>query len=76
MKRLQLTIARTLLIFLTAVMASITQGGIIAARADDDAGDLLNYSFAVWVGSGVYKVKEANKRFAVLRAPFAYRANA
>ncbi len=41
-------------------------------QAGDDPGDLLNYSFAVWVGSGVYKVKSADKRFAVLRAPFAY----
>ena len=32
----------------------------------------INYSFAVWIGSGVYKVKSADKRFAVLRAPFAY----
>ena len=61
-----------LLIFVTAITALITEGGIWPARADDDAGDLLNYSFAVWVGSGVYKVKDANKRFAVLRAPFAY----
>jgi len=42
------------------------------ARAGDDPGDLFNYSFAVWVGSGVYKVKSADKRFAVLRAPLAY----
>ena len=42
------------------------------ARADDDPDALLNYSFAIWVGSGVYKVKSADKRFAVLRGPFAY----
>jgi len=33
---------------------------------------LLNYSFAVWIGSGVYKVPDADKRLAVLRAPFGY----
>lgn len=61
-----------LLIFLTTVTALITQGGLKPAQAGDDAGDLINYSFAVWAGSGVYKVKGADKRFAVLRAPFAY----
>jgi len=33
-----------------------TEGGIRAARAGDVPGDLLNYSFAVWAGSGVYKM--------------------
>ena len=71
-KNLHLTTNWALLIYVTAVIASITEGGIIPARAGDDPGDLLNYSFAVWVGSGVYQVKSADKRFAVLRAPFAY----
>ena len=53
-------------------IAFIIVGGQIPTQAGDDPGDLLNYSFAVWVGSGVYKVKSADKRFAVLRAPFAY----
>ena len=67
-----LTTIRMLLIFVVVTTGVITQGGVRAARADDDAGDLINYSFAVWVGSGVYKVEDADKRFAVLRAPFAY----
>jgi hypothetical protein len=71
-KNLQLTTIRVLLIFVTAAIVLITEGGIAPSRAGDDPGDLLNYSFAVWVGSGVYKVKSADKRFAVLRAPFAY----
>jgi hypothetical protein len=71
-KNLHLTTIRVLLIYVTAAIALITEGGIIPARAGDDPGDLINYSFAVWVGSGVYKVKSADKRFAVLRAPFAY----
>ncbi|MGB5745948.1 MAG: hypothetical protein WBM69_03135 [Desulfobacterales bacterium] len=71
-KNLPLATIRVLLIYLTAAITLITEGGIIPARAGDDPDDLLNYSFAVWIGSGVYKVKSADKRFAVLRAPFAY----
>ncbi|MBT8371556.1 MAG: hypothetical protein HKO68_03540 [Desulfobacterales bacterium] len=40
--------------------------------AGEDEGDLLNYSFAVWLGSGVYKVSDADKRLAVLRVPLGY----
>ena len=71
-KNLHLTTIRVLLIYVTAAMALITEGGIMPARAGDDPGDLTNYSFAVWIGSGVYRVTSADKRFAVLRAPFAY----
>jgi hypothetical protein len=71
-KNLHLMTIRVLLIYVTAAVALITQGGIMPARADDDPGDLTNYSFAVWIGSGVYRVTSADKRFAVLRAPFAY----
>ncbi len=53
-------------------MAVNTEGGLSRVRAGDDPDALLNYAFAVWVGSGVYRVKGADKRFAVLRAPFAY----
>lgn len=72
MKSLQPTIIRVLLIFVTAAIAVITEDAIKPAEAGDDAGDLVNYSFAVWVGSGVYKVKDADKRFAFLRAPLTY----
>ena len=71
-KYLHLTPIRMLLICVTAAMALITQGGLVTARAGDDPGDLMNYSFAVWVGSGIYKVKGVDKRFAVVRAPIAY----
>jgi len=67
-----LPLTGVLLVFVIVVIAVITEGGIISARAGDDPGDLLNYSFSVWLGSGVYKVKSADKRFAVLRVPLAY----
>ena len=60
------------LIYVAVAIALISEVGVLPARADDDPGDLLNYSFGIWMGSGVYKVKSADKRFAVLRAPFAY----
>ena len=53
-------------------MGLMIEGGMVPAKAGEDPGDLLNYSFAVWVGSGVYKVKSADKRFVVLRVPAAY----
>ncbi|MBT8367396.1 MAG: hypothetical protein KJP23_22110 [Deltaproteobacteria bacterium] len=40
--------------------------------AGEDKGDLINYSFAVWLGSGVYRVSDADKEFAVLRVPLRY----
>ena len=60
------------LIYVAVAIALISEVGVLPARADDDPGDLLNYSFGIWIGSGVYKVKSADKRIAVLRAPFAY----
>ena len=60
------------LISVAMTIAFITVGGQIPAQASDDPDALLNYSFAVWIGSGVYKVPDADKRLAVLRAPFSY----
>jgi hypothetical protein len=71
-KNLPLATIRVLLLYLTAAIALIGEGGIVPTQAGDDPDDLFNYSFAVWLGSGVYKVKSADKRFAVLRAPLAY----
>jgi len=71
-KHLRFTTLITLLIYLAFAAGLIIVGEMKTVQAGDDAGDLLNYSFAVWVGSGVHKVKDADKRFAVLRAPFAY----
>ena len=68
----RLTTIRVLLLFVTAAIVLITDGGLTTVRAADDPDDLLNYSFAVWVGSGIYKVSDANKRFAVLRVPAAF----
>jgi hypothetical protein len=60
------------LIYLVLTIAFISAVANIPALADDDPDELLNYSFGVWVGSGFYKVKGADKRFAVLRIPAAY----
>ena len=59
-------------IYLAFAAGLITVGDVKTVQAGDDAGDLLNYSFAVWVGSGAYQVRRADKRFAFLRAPLAY----
>ena len=59
-------------IFVAVAIALISEVGIFSARAGDDPDELFNYAFAIWMGSGAYKVKSADKRFAVLRAPFAY----
>jgi hypothetical protein len=64
--------SKWLLVHLAVALSVIIEGGLFRAQADEDAGDLFNYSFAVWVGSGVYKISDANKRFAVLRVPAAY----
>ncbi len=61
-----------LLVCFAAVLSVFFQGPISLAIADEDEGDLLNYSFAVWLGSGVYQVRDADKRFYVLRVPFSY----
>jgi len=60
------------IICVVAATALITKVGLLQAQAGDDPDALLNYSFAVWIGSGVYKVPSADKRLAVLRAPFSY----
>ena len=62
----------TKILSLAAAIVLIINFGSLPSRAGDDPDQLLNYGFAVWVGSGVYKVKNADKRFAVLRAPLAY----
>ena len=67
-KNLPLATIRMLLIDLTAAIALISEGAIVPRQAGDDPGDLINYSFTLWIGSGVFKVKSADKRFAVLRA--------
>jgi len=54
------------------ILSIIVVGGTNPALAGEDPGDLFNYSFGVWLGSGVYKVNDADKKFAVLRVPSAY----
>ena len=52
--------------------AIIVAGGTKPVFAGEDPGDLFNYSFAVWLGSGVYKINDADKKLAVLRVPARY----
>ena len=59
-------------IYLLSAVAIVTTVASIPALGSDDPDELLNYSFGVWVGSGIYKVKGADKRFVVLRIPAAY----
>ena len=60
------------LICTAIAIAVLSLAGVNPVKADDDPDELLNYSFAVWVGSGLYKVDGADKKFAVLRVPFSY----
>ena len=60
------------LIILIVLLNSIFSGGISPAQAGEDPGDLFNYGFAVWLGSGFYKVNDADKKMAVLRIPARY----
>jgi hypothetical protein len=59
-------------ICVVATIVLTTHAGKLPAQAGDDPDALLNYSFAVWIGSGAYKVPSAEKRFAVLRVPLGY----
>jgi hypothetical protein len=61
-----------LLIYFVVALSFFINGAVRPAIADDGEGDLVNYSFAIWLGSGFYKVADADKRFAFLRVPFAY----
>jgi len=60
------------LVCLVVLLNMILAGGTNPVLAGEDPDDLFNYSFGVWLGSGVYKVNDANKKFAVLRVPAAY----
>ena len=42
------------IICVVATIVFITAAGTKPTQARDDPGELLNYAFAVWVGSGVY----------------------
>jgi len=59
---------------LILVAATLSLGGGAASRAmadeDPDPVDLINFSFATWLGSGVYKLKD--RKVGVLRMPFRY----
>jgi hypothetical protein len=57
---------------LILILTVIVPGGTTPALAGEDPGELFNYSFAIWLGSGIYRVQDADKRFAVLRVPAAY----
>jgi hypothetical protein len=57
---------------LILTLSMIAAGGTQQVFAGEDPGDLFNYSFAVWLGSGVYKINDADKKLAVLRVPARY----
>ena len=71
MKRFEIPIPKSL-ISLCLLVGVIMSGVNSPARAGEDPGDLFNYSFAVWLGSGFYKINDADKRLAVLRVPARY----
>ena len=47
-------------VLLACVLSLIIGSAFNIARAGEDPGELFNYSFAVWLGSGVYQVKGAD----------------
>jgi hypothetical protein len=60
------------IVLILSVFSLIISGTIDPARAGEDPDELFNYSFAVWLGSGYYRVRDSDKRFAVLRVPAAF----
>ena len=71
MARLKIHIKRKHVCF-AVFLSMIIAGATNPALAGEDPGDLFNYSFAVWLGSGVYKINDADKKLAVLRVPAGY----
>jgi hypothetical protein len=69
-KRTRITIIYLLtVIFFTAIAL---QGSIVdPALAQADGEDFFNYAYAIWLGSGYYKVGE--QTVWILRAPFSYK---
>lgn len=64
--------AKAASVLLAFVFSMIISSTTSQARAGEDPDELFNYSFAVWLGSGYYRVGDADKRFAVLRVPAAF----
>jgi len=48
--------AKAALVLLVFVLSLIIGSAPNCARAGEDPGELFNYSFAIWLGRGVYKV--------------------
>ena len=71
MKRLEISIHKRL-ICLLVIWGIIISGATSPALAGENPGDLFNYSFAVWLGSGLYNINGADKKLAVLRIPARY----
>jgi len=65
-------LTKTPLVLLVAVLSLISSSATNHARAGEDPEDLFNYSFAIWLGSGYYRVGDSDKRFGVLRVPMAF----
>ena len=71
MKRFKIR-GKSLLVCSLVALSLLFDGAVRPAAAEDSDGDLVNYSFAIWLGSGFYKAGDADKRFAFLRVPFSY----
>ena len=58
-------------ILFTLVLFSLSPfcPSVTASQSDIE---LFNYSFATWLGSGIYKVSDTDTRFAVIRLPFSF----
>ena len=63
---------RVVFILIVFIFSIIIGSATSPALAGEDPDELFNYSFAVWLGSGYYRVKDSDKRFAVLRVPAAF----
>ena len=63
---------RAVIVLIVSVFGLIISGTTKPAGAGEDPDELFNYSFAVWLGSGYYRVKDSDKRFAILRVPAAF----
>ena len=71
MTRLQIHI-KIGFVCLVVFLSVIIPGGTNPVSAGEDPGDLYNYSFGIWLGSGVYSINDADKKLAVLRVPAGY----
>ena len=61
---------RAMVILLITPFFLLIDGYATRAISDDGEENLVNYAFATWIGSGVYRV--GDRRMAIFRAPLRY----